>query len=46
MRPIELLPALANQSAPSGPEVIPIGMSILGPMKFVTTPLVLILPIE
>ena len=30
IRPIEPFPALANQSAPSGPAAIPIGLAMLG----------------
>jgi len=45
IRPIELLPLLANQSAPSGPVVIPIGNRIPLPAKLETAPSVVIRPI-
>jgi hypothetical protein len=46
IRPIELLPKLVNQIAPSGPVAIPVGDEMLfkGSVKFVTTPLVVIRP--
>src|SRR4051812_11350121 len=46
MRPIELPDWFVNQSAPSGPVVIAAGALIVAPPKFVTTPAVVIRPIE
>ena len=45
MRPIELEPLLANQSASSGPCVIPIGSRMRLPAKLVTSPSVVMRPI-
>ena len=49
MRPIELLPGLANHRAPSGPAVIPFQLSpplMLASMWLVTAPPVVMRPIE
>ena len=48
IRPIELLvPLLVNHSAPSGPAVIPVGLTMPVPVEaMVTVPEVVIRPIE
>ena len=46
IRPMVLLPALVNHSAPSGPAVMSEGKLIVGSEKLVTPPDVVILPID
>src|SRR5215469_419548 len=45
IRPIELFQSLVNHNAPSGPLVMASGSAIPGPVKMVTFPAVVILPI-
>src|ERR1700721_2725446 len=46
MLPIELLPWFVNQRFPSGPVVMPTGLSIPVPVKLETVPVVVISPME
>ena len=46
IRPIDSLPSLANQRAPSGPDAIPIGQRMPAGRKFLIVPRVVIRPIE